>query len=49
MQQLLGLVEAWGKYKPLILLLGLTGQRWVSVTTPCPHFFKNLVKKTKED
>ena len=48
MQQLIGLAEASGKYKPLILLLGLTGQRWVSVTTPCPHFFKNLVKKTKK-
>lgn len=28
MQQLLGLAEASGKYKPLILLLGLTGLRW---------------------
>ena len=28
MQQLLGLAEAAGKYKPLILLLGLTGLRW---------------------
>lgn len=32
-QQLLGLAEAAGKYKPLVLLLGLTGLRWVSVTT----------------
>lgn len=28
MPQLLGLAEAAGKYKPLILLLGLTGLRW---------------------
>lgn len=48
MQQLLGLAEVSGKYKLLVLLLGLTGLRWVSVTTPCPHFFKNLVKKTKK-